>query len=121
MKTLASDVLEPVAAYGRVAPFFPDISRQRERYLESINQLTVARVLPGSRSLLDVGAGDGKRAQQIAREAGLDEVVLLEPSAEMMKDSAPSAEIWKIRAEDLGKDLGKDLGLRRCGTRESPV
>lgn len=115
MKTLAGDVLEPVAAYGRVAPFFPDISRQRKRYLESINQLTVARVPSGSRSLLDVGAGDGKRAQKIAREAGLDEVVLLEPSAEMMKDSAPSAEIWKIRAEDLGKDLGKNLACEYAG------
>lgn len=102
MKRPASDVLDPVAAYDRVAPFFSEISGRRKRYLDSVDELTIARVPAGSRSLLDVGAGDGKRALQIARKAGLGEVVLLEPSGKMMKDSGSFPETWKIRAEDLG-------------------
>jgi SAM-dependent methyltransferase len=98
------DVLDPVPAYDRVSPFFSEISQRRKRYLDSIDQLTVARVPSGSRSLLDVGAGDGKRARRIANKAGLSDVILLEPSAGMMKDYPDSAGIWKLRAEDLGPD-----------------
>jgi len=100
MKRPGDDVLDPIAAYDRVAPFFADITQRRKPYLESIDQLTVARIRWGGKSLLDVGAGDGKRALQIARQAGLHEVVLLEPSAEMMKASESSAIIWRVRAED---------------------
>jgi 2-polyprenyl-3-methyl-5-hydroxy-6-metoxy-1,4-benzoquinol methylase len=101
MKRPSDAVLDPVAAYDRVAPFFSDITQRRNRYLESIDQLTVARIPVGSRSLLDVGAGDGKRGLQIARKAGLHEVVLLEPSTGMMRESESGARIWRIRAEDL--------------------
>jgi SAM-dependent methyltransferase len=112
MKKPASNVLDPVAAYDRVAPFFSDISQQRQRYLDSIDELTAARIPSGSRSLLDVGAGDGKLARQIASKAGLDEIVFLEPSSEMMKDSWNSAGIWKVCVEDL--DL-ENLGPADAG------
>jgi SAM-dependent methyltransferase len=101
MKRPSDDVLDPVAAYDRVAPFFSEISQTRRSYLESIDQLTLARIPSGSRSLLDVGAGDGKRALQIAGRARLDDIVLLEPSAKMMKVAGGSARIWKVRAEEL--------------------
>jgi len=104
MKKPTYQVLDPVAAYDRVAPFFPDITRRRKPYLDRIDQLTLARVPSDSRSLLDVGAGDGKRALQLAGKAGLREVVLLEPSAEMIKGAAKQAEIWRVRAENLGSD-----------------
>lgn len=112
MNRPASDVLDPVAAYDRVAPFFSDISGRRKRYLDSINELTVARIPSGSHSLLDVGAGDGKRARRIARQAGLQDIVLLEPSAEMMKDSPNSDGIWKIRVEDVGRKDGGPASRR---------
>jgi 2-polyprenyl-3-methyl-5-hydroxy-6-metoxy-1,4-benzoquinol methylase len=112
MNRPASDVLDPVAAYDRVAPFFSDISGRRKRYLDSINELTVARIPSGSHSLLDVGAGDGKRVRRIARQAGLQDIVLLEPSAEMMKDSPNSDGIWKIRVEDVGRKDGGPASRR---------
>jgi 2-polyprenyl-3-methyl-5-hydroxy-6-metoxy-1,4-benzoquinol methylase len=102
MKRPTDDVVDPVAAYERVAPFFAAIAQRRQQYLESINALTVARIPLGSRSLLDVGAGDGNRVRQIAEKCGLDEIVLLEPSGGMMKEAVAGARIWKIRAEDLG-------------------
>lgn len=104
MNRPSDDILDPVAAYDRVAPFFSDISQRRKRYLHGIDQLTLARVPRGGRSLLDVGAGDGKRALRIAHSAGLRDVVLLEPSAEMIKGCANHAEIWRFRAEDLESD-----------------
>jgi 2-polyprenyl-3-methyl-5-hydroxy-6-metoxy-1,4-benzoquinol methylase len=97
-----SCILDPVAAYDRLAAFYPQISRQRERYLHSIERLVASRIPPGSGSLLDVGAGDGSRSARIARLAGLTQVVLLEPSSEMVKGAGNAAEIWPVRAEDLG-------------------
>jgi SAM-dependent methyltransferase len=114
MKRLSDEVLDPVSAYNRVAPFFSEIAQRRKKYLESIDQLTIARIPSGSRSLLDVGAGDGKRAMQISRKAGLHDVVLLEPSAGMMKESENAVRIWRIRVEDL-KLENLNSAERGCG------
>jgi 2-polyprenyl-3-methyl-5-hydroxy-6-metoxy-1,4-benzoquinol methylase len=100
-----ADILDPVAAYNRVARFYPEIAKRRKLYLERVDALTVARIPRGGRTLLDVGAGDGKRALAIADKCGLDQVVLLEPSAEMIQDLVGGdARVWGFRAEDLGRD-----------------
>ncbi|HEY1801974.1 MAG TPA: class I SAM-dependent methyltransferase [Terriglobales bacterium] len=95
------EVLDPVAAYDRVAPVFAEIALRREAYLRKIEELVIARVPANSRSLLDVGAGDGSRAVRIARAAGIHKIVLLEPSAKMRRGADTSCEIWPIRAEAL--------------------
>jgi SAM-dependent methyltransferase len=97
----SDEVLDPVAAYDRVAPVFADLSRRREAYLRKIEELVVARLPPGSESLLDVGSGDGGRAVRIARSAGIQRIVLLEPCASMRQSADASCEIWPIRAETL--------------------
>jgi SAM-dependent methyltransferase len=100
--THQSTFLDPVAAYDRLAPFFSQISAAKRNYLISIENLIAARITHGSDSLLDVGAGNGARSARIARLAGLTDLVLLEPSAEMVKGAElPAAEIWPIRMEDL--------------------
>jgi SAM-dependent methyltransferase len=99
---------DPVAAYGRLAPHYPDLSRHREPYLRSIEKIIASRVPPNSKSLLDVGAGDGIRALRIARECGIQDIVLVEPSLEMaaraegMAKLKTKIKIWNIRAEELG-------------------
>jgi 2-polyprenyl-3-methyl-5-hydroxy-6-metoxy-1,4-benzoquinol methylase len=95
-----AEILDPVAAYEQIAPFFPQLAERRRRYLESIDAQIVARVPAGSRSLLDVGAGDGKRSLRLAVKSGVPQVVLLEPSFAMSR-SATGAEVWRIRAEEL--------------------
>lgn len=97
----SDEVLDPVAAYDRLAPVFGNLSRRREAYLRKIEELVVARLPTNSQSLLDVGAGDGCRAVRIARAAKIDKVVLLEPSAKMRQGADSSCEIWPIRAEAL--------------------
>jgi SAM-dependent methyltransferase len=95
------ELLDPVVAYDRVAPFYREMAEPRQRYLERIEQLVIARVPRGSRSLLDVGAGDGTRTFIIAQGARLDDVVLLEPSSAMVRNCQRAAQIWAIRAEEL--------------------
>lgn len=93
--------LDPVAAYDRIASVFADLSEQRRNYLSAIEGLVAASIPPGSRSLLDVGAGDGSRSRRIAQSCGISELVLLEPSVAMQPSGVADAQIWTMRAEDL--------------------
>jgi SAM-dependent methyltransferase len=97
----AASLLDPVAAYDRIAPIYARLADQRRAYLDAVDRLVVAGIPPGSRSLLDVGAGDGARAPRIAAAAGLPDLVLLEPSAVMRSYCPSHATIWAMRAEDL--------------------
>ncbi|MFY9727698.1 MAG: methyltransferase domain-containing protein [Bryobacteraceae bacterium] len=97
----APELLDPVAAYDRVAPVYARLAAERAAYLDAIDRLVISEIPPGSRSLLDVGAGDGARAARIAGAAGLRDLVLLEPSAAMRSRCSAQASIWALRAEDL--------------------
>ncbi len=100
-------MLDPVAAYDRIAPSFARLSEQRRAYLAAVEQLIVSSIPPSSRSLLDIGAGDGVRALRIAQGAGLKEIVLLEPSAAMRKNWPTGVTEWAMRAEDLHAQEGR--------------
>jgi SAM-dependent methyltransferase len=102
----AGEVLDPVAAYDRVAPVYGHLAKQRGAFLDAIDRLVVAEIPPGSRSLLDVGAGNGVRAGRIAGAAGLRDLILLEPSGVMRTTCPAQANIWAMRAEDLHCRLG---------------
>jgi 2-polyprenyl-3-methyl-5-hydroxy-6-metoxy-1,4-benzoquinol methylase len=97
---------DPVAAYSQLAPHYADLSRRREPYLRSIEKIIVWRVPPNSKSLLDIGAGDGVRALRIARKCGIHDIVLVEPSLDMAARAEGiqkiKIKIWNVRAEDLG-------------------
>ena len=99
-------LFDPVAAYDRVAPVYARLAAERRAYIEAVERLIAAEIPPGSRSLLDVGAGDGARARRIAEAAGLRELVLLEPSPAMRSYCPAEAAIWAMRAEDLGRQVG---------------
>ena len=94
---------DPVAAYERLAPAYATCARARQQYLHGVEREIAARTRD-ARSLLDLGAGDGTRAKRIAAAAGIGTVVLLEPSAAMAGASRNSAELWRMRVEDLCPD-----------------
>jgi 2-polyprenyl-3-methyl-5-hydroxy-6-metoxy-1,4-benzoquinol methylase len=109
---------DPVAAYSRLAPHYANLSRRREPYLRSIEKIIASRVPPNSKSLLDIGAGDGIRALRIARECGIQRVVLVEPSLEMAASAEAMAKmkIWNIRAEELGAKASSCSTFRADGS-----
>ena len=100
-------MLDPVEAYDRIAEAFPRLSEQRRAYLEAVDGIIVAAIPQGSRSLLDIGAGDGVRALRIAGAAGLNRVVLLEPSAAMRRHWPAEVTGWAVRAEELRSQQGQ--------------
>ncbi len=96
-----AELLNPVEAYERLAPEFTRLAASRRPYLDRVDQLIISEIPSGKHSLLDVGAGDGRRSTRIAAACGLDRLVLLEPSAGMRGASVRGAETWPIRAEQL--------------------
>jgi 2-polyprenyl-3-methyl-5-hydroxy-6-metoxy-1,4-benzoquinol methylase len=102
----ASEPLDPVSAYDRIAPIYASLAKQRKAYLDAVDRMVIAEIPPGSRSMLDVGAGDGARAARIAEAAGLQHLTLLEPSARMRSYCPAHMSVWAIRAEDLHRKQG---------------
>ncbi len=96
-----SDVLDPVDAYDVLAARFAELSAERNSYLASIEKVIVSQIPRSARSMLDIGSGDGVRASRIASEAGIEDLVLLEPSSAMRAHISGDAEVWPIRAQDL--------------------
>ena len=94
-------LLDPVAAYDRIAPIYALLSERRKPYLDRIDQLILSGMPPGSNSMLDVGSGDGARARRIAHTGGISDLVLLEPSLAMQGNADANAKVWTMRAEEL--------------------
>jgi len=92
---------DPVLAYDRLARIYRKIAEKRQLYLAGVEREILARIPRGSQSLLDIGAGDGRRALRLASTAGVRRIVLLEPSAQMLSARTDGVEIWRYQAEDL--------------------
>jgi len=93
-----------VSAYDRLAPHYAQLCVRRKAYLEAVESLILERIPAGSRSVLDLGSGDGKRALRIAKVAGIERLVMLEPSSAMPARGTGKGELWTFRAEDLRPD-----------------
>lgn len=96
-----TEILDPVAAYDRLAPYYPQFAKRRARYLRSIEEQIALRIPAGASSLLDIGAGDGSRTMKVATSSGISRVVLLEASAKMASATPAGCELWRTRAEAL--------------------
>jgi SAM-dependent methyltransferase len=93
-----SVILDPVAAYDRMGPVFARIAEERRPYLDGIDRLVISGIPQGSRSLLDVGSGDGRRARRIAQARDIGRLELVEPSVTMQR---PGDGFRTMRAEEL--------------------
>ena len=92
---------DPVRAYDEVAPAFAELTQGRKEYLDAIDRLVIGNLPKTPFSLLDIGAGDGRRARRIAATAGVSKLVLLEPSAGMRAAGNPQTGYLNLRAEQL--------------------
>jgi 2-polyprenyl-3-methyl-5-hydroxy-6-metoxy-1,4-benzoquinol methylase len=99
-----SVILDPVAAYDQIAPAFTRIAEKRRSYLDGIDRLVICGIPPGSRSMLDVGAGDGVRARRIAQARDIAELVLVEPSVAMQRGNPT---VRTMRAEQLHLEVAE--------------
>lgn len=102
--------------YDRMAPHYRAYSDQRTAYIDAVND-TVLEFMPHNAEwMLDVGSGDGVRAVDLAHRGGIDNLVLLEPSAEMVKlcSGLPVNDIWHGTAADLPEMHQPGFDLITC-------
>ncbi len=99
--------LNPIAAYDRIASQFENLSEAKRPYLSTIEQIIVSTLAGHNGSLLDIGAGDGTRALRISRAAGIQLLVLLEPSPAMRQKWPASVTGWNIPAQQLSEKDGR--------------
>ncbi len=93
--------VDPVTAYDRMARYFDAIRTRRQKYCDAIDELVLANWPVGARSMLDVGCGEGMRAETLAQRAAIEELVLLEPSEGMRKQISGQRDVWSARVEEL--------------------
>jgi hypothetical protein len=73
------------AMYDSLAEHYRSYSSNRSAYIFGVDQFILASVRPlRPSSLLDVGAGDGVRGTQLAKELGITHTVLFDGSPEMV-------------------------------------
>jgi len=99
--------LDPIAAYERIAPLYARISEERKSYLDGVDRLVIAEIPAQSRSLLDIGSGDGRRARRIAQARGITQLVLVEPAVAMQAADGSAAGFRTLRAEELSSLSGE--------------
>lgn len=73
-----------IGAYDAIAPLYEAYSSKRQAYLDAVDELVIANLLPQYR-LLDIGSGDGRRLAKLKSCVGLSDIVAVEPSSEMAK------------------------------------
>jgi 2-polyprenyl-3-methyl-5-hydroxy-6-metoxy-1,4-benzoquinol methylase len=89
--------------YDAMAPHYREYSAQKAAYLGAVDRFVLDNIDRRAKRLLDVGAGDGLRGMSIAKAAGIETVVLSEPSPEMAglcRQLEPAA-VWQTTAEEL--------------------
>jgi len=111
--SLDAPALDAIAAYDLVAPGYAELSERRRAYLDAVDAEISLRVPKGAASLIDVGAGDGRRALQIAKQAGIPQVVLVEPSEGMRQLIPAGVEVWDERMEAL-REVGREFDVVLC-------
>jgi 2-polyprenyl-3-methyl-5-hydroxy-6-metoxy-1,4-benzoquinol methylase len=105
--------LDPIAAYDRIAPEYRQIRERRQAYLISVERLILRQIPQESRTMLDVGSGDGVRARRLAEAAGIQNLVLLEPSAGMRRLWPPDVRGLPTTAEALDS-IGETFDVITC-------
>lgn len=89
--------------YDGIAPFYRDYSNQKSLCLSAIDELIIKNAPRDTQSLLDVGAGDGRRGMNLAKRLKIEKIILVDPSLEMVKKCKilQPTDIWHLAAEDL--------------------
>jgi 2-polyprenyl-3-methyl-5-hydroxy-6-metoxy-1,4-benzoquinol methylase len=105
--------VEAVKAYDLIAPVYGELSSRRQAYLDAVDREILRRVPEGAASLIDAGAGDGRRALRIAEQTGVSRVVLVEPSAGMRQLIPAGGEVWDQRIEAMA-DPGERFDVVLC-------
>jgi len=105
-------ILPPIEAYDAFAASYKSYAEGRRQYQQAIDRIVISRVRD-AKSLLDAGAGDGRRALEIGRSARVERIVLLEPSRGMRAHCMEDVELWPFSIEEI-PDTAPSFDIITC-------
>lgn len=102
--------------YDQMAPHYRAYAEQKSVYIDAVNKAILDNLPSNLKSMLDIGAGDGVRAFNLARAANIENLVLLEPSSEMVRlcTDLPVSAIWHGTADSLPASYDPLFDLITC-------
>jgi SAM-dependent methyltransferase len=103
-----SSQMSPIAAYDALAPYYSSLLESRKPYLKMVEAIVIAHSGAPS-SMLDVGSGNGVRALRIAAALNIGNIVLVEPSEAMRRQSAENSAVWKQSVAEVPETNKFDL------------
>lgn len=92
--------------YDAIAPFYRQISVEREKYLNGVDNI-ITTLIKDSKSLVDLGSGDGVRVASLSKKARVNNIVLVDNSDEMLKLSRRIPKV-KVVKSSIVNYLPKD-------------
>lgn len=101
--------------YSRFADYYNEYATQKSAYLEAVNQFVKNESGP-CKEIIDIGSGNGKRAEYIARMLGLKNITLVDNSDGMIAlcKNSPNITIIKDDISNSNFKIGKKYGIVLC-------
>lgn len=101
--------------YDLLAPHYRNYASEKGNYINAVDKAILRELKPSMKTMLDIGSGDGIRAVNLAKQAGIEKLILSEPSEKMVElcRQVYSGEIWNVTAENL-KSNGQRFDLITC-------
>lgn len=95
--------MSTLSAYDALAPHYREYASKRSAYHQGIDGFILPRFPKAPRRMLDLGAGDGVRGVTLARQVGVEQLILCDASAEMVAHcrALNAGEVWHSSATDL--------------------
>ena len=90
--------------YDHVAKSYDEISRKREKYLDSVDQIVIDLLSDYKYlKMFDFGSGNGKRAKKISDKLASDGLVLSDSSELMVKEclKIDNAKVFQVMGTDV--------------------
>ena len=70
--------------YNQLSPYYRFYSNKKKAYLNSVDRLIVKNITKKNLSMLDIGTGDGIRANKLSKELNTSKLTLIDNSEKMI-------------------------------------
>lgn len=94
--------------YKHFSNSFKEYSFSKKKYLDTIDDI-ISDLDNKPRSIIDIGAGDGRRSLKIAKKLGVNDLILVDDCDEILSDIKEDLNIKKIIEDISDNDFYKKI------------
>ena len=89
--------------YNALASHYREYSDKKSAYISAVDRFMLDHTPDGAKSILDVGSGDGVRGMSLAKQMGINYIVLNDVSENMIARcrALNPSDVWQVPAQNL--------------------